>query len=326
MGALRKLKKLKKWLGLRKARPHPDYERLPIPGTSKRVNRTWFRGNNTNFHPAKAALSELNAVETYVGKGWLPASPIIGRDKYITAFGSCFAAEVTEFLYKEGYQVFGRDLKLNAHIVRSGDGIVNSAALLQQFEWAFNNWEPANEIWHDSDGVAGAATEEIKATTRQIFRSTDVFIFTLGLSEVWYEKDSGDIFWRGVPQSKFDHKKHGFRLLSAEENRENLRSVYKIVRANRPDAEIIFTLSPIPLAATFRPISCITANSVSKASLRVAIDEVMREYFDDTKLHYFPSYEMVTAFFLDPTGDDFRHPRREVVHTIMQTFKKAFLH
>jgi hypothetical protein len=250
---------------------------------------------------------------------------MVDRSMYVTAFGSCFAREVTDFLYEEGYRVFGRDLTLDAHVVRSGDGIVNSAALLQQFEWAFNGWEPSDEIWHDTKGHAGSSAESVKQVTRDIFRSTDVFIFTLGLSEVWRDKVTGDIFWRAIPKDKFDPDRHGFHLLSVEENRLNLRRVYDIIRANRPDAEIIITLSPVPLAATFRPVSCITANSVSKASLRVAIDELMRECADDPKLHYFPSYEMVTAFLPDPLKDDARHPKREVVATIMQAFKRFYL-
>ena len=33
----------------------------------------------------------------------------------------------------------------------------------------------------------------------------------------------------------------------------------------------------VPLAATFRGVSCVTANAASKAILRVAVDELMRE-------------------------------------------------
>lgn len=84
-------------------------------------------------------------------------------------------------------------------------------------------------------------------------------------------------------------------------------------------------MSPVPLAATFRPVSCITANSVSKASLRVAIDEVMREFATDANLFYFPSYEIVTSYLDDAMGVDLRHPRPETVDLIMQAFQNAFL-
>ncbi len=321
------LRKLRTRLGLRKERPRdPDVLYVALPGGRRqRLHKSWYRGETTNFHPVKASLKEPDAIERYVGHGWFPPAPFVTREHYITAFGSCFARHVTEFLYKEGYRVFGRELDLDAHIVRSGDGIVNTAALLQQFEWAFHGWTPANPLWHDADGHAGSADEQMQATTREIFTSTDVFIFTLGLSEVWYDKPTNEVFWRAIPESQFDPERHGFRLMGAEENARNLKRVYEIIRTHRPEARIIVTLSPVPLAATFRPISCITANCVSKASLRVAIDELMREYSDDARLHYFPSYEIVTAFLPDPMRDDLRHPTSETIDLIMKAFQRNFL-
>ena len=43
--------------------------------------------------------------------------------------------------------------------------------------------------------------------------------------------------------------------------------------------------------ATFRNQSCITANSVSKSILRVALDNVLTKYKEDDQ-YYFPSYEI----------------------------------
>jgi hypothetical protein len=304
-------------------RPHLIYYRMA--GKKRRAHGTWYRGEDTNYHPVRASLSEPDAVANYVGHGWFPAKPFIDRDQYITAFGSCFAAEVTKFLVSEGYRVFGNKLDLNTHIVRCGEGMVNSSALVQQFEWAFNNQAPMSRVWHDKDGGFAGSTDEMQAATRDIFLSSDVFILTVGLSEVWYDKVTEECFWRAVPKNSYDPDRHGFRVLNSQENRANLTRAYQLIRAYRPTAEIVLTLSPIPLAATFRPISCVTANSVSKASLRMAIDELMREFVNDAKLHYFPSYEIVTAFLEDPFGDDLRHLRPEAIEFIMRTFKQYYL-
>lgn len=303
--------------------PHLIYYRMA--GKKRRAHGTWYRGENTNFHPMHESLSETDAVDKYVGHGWFPDTPFITKDHYITAFGSCFAFEVTKFLYEQGYQVFGKNLNLNAHIVRSGEGIVNSAALLQQFDWAFNGNAPLDAIWYKKDGTEAEVSDDIKNATRDIFLKTDVFILTLGLSEVWYNKMTGEIFWRAIPNQIFNEETHGFKVLSVDENKQNLRRIYEIIREHRPQAEIIVTLSPVPLAATFRPVSCITANAVSKASLRVAIDELVREHEQDTKLHYFPSYEIVEYFVEDAMGVDMRHPRPETVEFVMDTFKRNFL-
>ena len=119
----------------------------------RKAHATWYRGETTNFYPDKANIAKSGAVDEYVGKGWFPPAPFITKDHYITAFGSCFASEVTKFLYREGYQVFGRDMTLNSYVVRSGEGIVNTAAIRQQFEWAFEGKTPNIELWHDKAGV-----------------------------------------------------------------------------------------------------------------------------------------------------------------------------
>jgi hypothetical protein len=150
-----------------------------------------------------------------------------------------------------------------------------------------------------------------------------VFILTLGLSEVWYDKTTGDVFWRAIPSDSFDAGRHGFRVSTVAENLDNLRTIVALVRKHRPGARVVLTLSPVPLVATFRPVSCVSANSVSKSVLRVAIDELMREGVPG--LYYFPSYEIVTSYFRDPYALDNRHVRPEVVATIMAAFARHYV-
>ena len=97
-----------------------------------------------------------------------------------------------------------------------------------------------------------------------------------------------------------------------------------MIREVKPAAPIIFTLSPVPLMATFRPVSCLTASSVSKAILRVSIDELMRTFSADERLLYFPSYEIVKDCFADPYLDDNRHLKWEVVSFVMETFERHY--
>jgi len=83
------------------------------------------------------------------------------------------------------------------------------------------------------------------------------------------------VFWRGVPKDVYDEKRHVFRLTTVDENADNLTRLVEVVRQVNPTAPIILTLSPVPLLATFREISCLTADCVSKSVLRVALDQVM---------------------------------------------------
>ena len=79
-------------------------------------------------------------------------------------------------------------------------------------------------------------------------------------------------------------------MSTTAENSDNLARIRELIRDVKPTAPIIFTLSPVPLMATFRPVSCVTASSVSKAILRVSIDELMRTFSADDRLLYLQSY------------------------------------
>jgi len=87
---------------------------------------------------------------------------------------------------------------------------------------------------------------------------------------VRYGKDANQVLWKAVPKEKFDESTHGFKVLSLEENLANMEKMVKLIQQYNPRARIVFTLSPVPLRATFRPASCVTANS--------AVDELMRRH------------------------------------------------
>lgn len=177
-------------------------------------------------------------------------------------------------------------------------------------------------LWISEGKEVASRDAEIREATRAIIAATEVFILTLGLSEIWYDKPTGDAFWRAVPAALFDPDRHGFRVSSVEENRANIGVTLDLIHAARPDAKVVVTLSPIPLMATFRPISCLTANAVSKSILRVAIDQIMAE--DRAYVFYYPSYEMVTGATVDPFEEDNRHPRPDIVDSVMACFERHY--
>lgn len=293
-------------------------------GHVARFHGSWYRGPHTNFIPSKAQLREPGAVDRYILHGWLPEAPFITKRSRITAFGSCFAQHLTRHLHNAGYNILGRHLDLHSHIIRFGEGMVNTFAIRQQLEWALDDKEFPENLWFGADKEIASVDPAIKVETKQIIATTEVFVITLGLSEIWYDKQTGEAFWRAIPRDMFDPNRHGFRVSSYEENYANLVRIRDLIRTARPGAKIIFTLSPVPLMATFRPISCLTASSVSKAILRVALDQLMRDSSEDTDTYYFPSYEIVKELFVDPYRDDNRHPKPEIVEFIMKTFERHF--
>lgn len=289
-----------------------------------RFHGSWWRGKHTNFIPSKAELREPQALERFVLNGWLPASPLISRKTVVTAFGSCFAEHITNYLHAKGYAVMGKHLNLNSHLIRFGEGMVNTFSIRQQLEWAIEGKAFPDFLWYSASKEVAEVSPEVQQETRDIINRTEAFIITLGLSEIWYHKPTGEVLWRAVPAELFDEDLFGFRVATVEENKSNLTRIREVIRSVNPTTPIIFTLSPVPLMATFRPISCLTASSVSKAILRAALDEFLRNHREDRNLHYFPSYEIVKEFVTDPYSDDNRHPRPEVVQGIMQCFEKYY--
>lgn len=295
---------------------------------------SWYRGETCHFNPTKAALHAARGLDEYILKGWLPAAPFVTRSMAITAFGSCFAENVSRWLMRQQYTTGNRlawaagsaDLNIyDSHVVRFGEGMVNTFALRQQFEWALEGRQFAEDLWFGSRGELAGYNEAARASTGTLFARSEVFIITLGLSEVWCNKHTGEVFWRAIPRERFDPAVHGFRVSTVAENYDNLCAVHRLIRRIHPTAAIVFTLSPVPLVGTFRPVSCITASSVSKAILRVAVDELMRAHADDPHLYYWPSYEIVKEYCPDPYLDDNRHPRPEVIDLIMRTFASHYL-
>lgn len=287
--------------------------------------RTWFRGAHVNALPTDGRLYRAGGIEKYVLEGWAPERPFIDARTQVTAFGSCFAANISNWLARRNYRVLNKAEDAGrSYVVACGEGMVNSFVILQQFEWAWEGKRFDQPLWHGYDAEAYGYDPEVQDETRRMFDGTDVFILTFGLSEIWYDEPTGEVFWRTIPKAAYDPSRHKFRVSTVEENKANLRKIHALIRRNRPEAKIVFTLSPIPLQATFRDSSCYTSNSVSKAVLRVAIDETVRELGPEGALHYWPSYELIADIFRQPMKPDRRHPRDEALDYIMMLFERAW--
>jgi len=302
------------------------------------ADRSWYRGDDCNFLPSKTNLAEPGAIRKYILHGWVPDSPVISRDATVLAVGSCFARHIVRYL-----RSLRSPLKINegsdVNLFAFGAGFVNTSTLRQQFEWSLGRREITTATLKVEDRSmpptgrnkafrkirhmpTDAAT---RRATRDAILAADAFILTLGLSEVWYEKDSGDVFFGAVPRADFDPDKHGFRVVPVEENLDNLRALVALLREFKPRAPVVLTLSPVPLIATFRPVSCITADSVSKSILRVAADELVRESGDD-RLFYWPSYEIIREYYgPDAYQDDRRHVKPQIIDRIMGMFVRRFI-
>lgn len=274
------------------------------------------------YYPDDEIFAKSDIIEK-ITLGHVPAEPTINKKTNIVAFGSCFAAYVSRYLKDSGYNVASRSDANMAYIATMGDWFVNTFSILQQFEWAWLGKQPTIDLWYGYDARTLGYRDEVRVETKKLLDETDVFILTLGLSEIWYDEPTGQVFWRMVPTKYIDSSRHKFRVASYTENLANLHSIVSLIREKRPSAQIIFTLSPVPLRMTFRNISCITANEASKAILRSAIDEMMRGINDD-HVCYFPSFEIVRYCFYRPFILDRRHVNEYIINFVMSVFDYYF--
>jgi hypothetical protein len=294
-------------------------------GVHRRIGGGFFRGAHCNFTPLKTDFDLDSFLGNFVLKGWTPERPFVSKETRVTTFGSCFAEHVAKYLGSLGYDL-SKDRDPMVYISRMSEGMVNTYAILQQFEWALEKTKPSESLWHGYRCEEFGYDEEIRKRTEQVFLETQVFIITLGLSEIWYDEATGGVFWRGVPMKFYDASRHKFRVCSFNETKGNIQRIYELIRKHVPHAKVLFTLSPIPLAATFRPTSIITANSASKAILRAALDEFYRDNSTDLNkiLFYFPAFEIVNELFLDRFELDLRHVHPHIITFVMKLFEAVY--
>lgn len=257
-------------------------------------------------------------IESSVLKGWMPSRPPFRRDARLLTMGSCFAQELRNYLADRG--IAGGWLFVPS-------GLNNTFALRAFIDWCVTGGRSSDAYWYDEHHSGGAVRwepREEQAYYRRMLEQIDGLVLTIGLAEVWYGTVTGGVFWRGVPKSIYDEEKHRCRMTGVAENVENLRTICRLIRSVRPGLPIIVTLSPVPLKSTFTDQSCVTADCLSKSTLRVAIAELMTD--PDPHLHYWPSFEIVRwlGAHLDHAlfGDDGnpRHVNRRVVAMILNSF------
>jgi len=132
---------------------------------------------------------------------------------------------------------------------------------------------------------------------RQAYRSIagcNAVIITLGLSEVWFDKATG-YYLNMAPRRamlRADPDRFELHVLSYDETRAMLFEAVELIRRHgRPGIQVLLTVSPVPLTATYRDQDVMVANSYSKSVLRAAVEEVVQAH---DFVGYYPSFESIT--------------------------------
>ena len=165
----------------------------------------------------------------------------------------------------------------------------------------------------------------LKNFIAKIFEA-DVLILTLGLVECWYDKLHQGHTNISVRVGHLENEKDRFEFHVLEYNQIVMalnEMINVITTTGEATPKIIFTVSPVPLMATFRRQDVIVANCYSKSLLRACVEHVVVNHED---VYYFPSYEMVTQSGLDIWTNDLRHIKPHIIVRIVNRFVHHALH
>jgi len=284
---------------------------------------SWYLGGAVHLVPRKAEYAKEGLAS--ILEGWLPSAAVITESTRVIGVGSCFARYFILWLAENGFNRAVDSSPYNA-LIRYGATFESPAVIAQQFRWAFDELDARDALWIGKDRQVFEANEERRQLVRRTLQQTDVLVLTLGLSEVWHDKRTGEPLWRTVTRRHYDPARHVFRVETMGETKAHLEKIEEIRRRHLPGMKIVYTVSPVRLTATFRPVSAITANCASKAILRAALDEFLRESGDrlNRALFYFPSYEIVHDYFRDPFEEDNRHVTSYVASHVVSTFARHY--
>lgn len=281
----------------------------------------------------------------------------IGRNDGVVTAGSCFAQHVARVMRRQKFnvitterahpmlgQALAEDYGYGMFAARYGN-IYTARQLKQLIQRAYGAFTPADDFWIDVEtghlidpfrpqihpggfatGADYVADREIHfAAIREAFAQMSVFVFTLGLTEAWVSRRDGAAYpvAPGSAGGSYDPEEHAFINFGVDDVEADLLWSLERLRQINPGVRFVVTVSPVPLAATYRDQNVVVATTYSKAVLRVAAERVCERLED---CDYFPSYEIITnplargRYF----AEDGRRVNEAGVQRVMALFLKHY--
>lgn len=320
---------------------HPALRMPANPYSDLPASAWWHRG-------VVEAGSDLNPIVS-------PKFSVDSRTKIATC-GSCFAQHLGRYLARGGHNWFvtelapplmtaeeAKEYQYGLFSARFGN-VYNTRGLLQLLQRAFGSWESDEPPWETPDGrtvdpfrphVQPGGFADVQEMlfdrsyhlekVRQMVLGMEVFVFTLGLTEMWQRLSDGTALpsCPGTHFGAFDPSIHGFHNLTLAEVVEDLEGVVALLGERNPEAKILLTVSPVPLVATASGGHVLSSTTYSKSVLRVAAETLKARH---AHLDYLPAYEIITGPHArgHAFAEDLRSVREPAVRHVMKCFFDAY--
>lgn len=244
----------------------------------------------------------------------------------IFLIGSCFTEHISKRLalnkfsiVENPHGILFNPKSIETALKRYADKIEYQASDLFFHNELYGSWEHHGQCSQpNADKALQGMNENVKAG-HAILKQCNWVIITLGSSWV-YETTGLAPLQPGVvaanchkmPAQFFTH-----RLLSANEVSYSLKNMVEIINSINPDAQIIFTISPVR-----HNREGLVENNRSKALLISAVHETVQMFKHS---FYFPAYELIIDDLRDYRffAEDMVHPNYQATQYVWEKFVDA---
>jgi hypothetical protein len=248
----------------------------------------------------------------------------IKKSEKVVTLGSCFAQHIARNMRAKGYTVvdteppppglkgieanrFGYEL----FSCRAGN-IYVMRQLLQLYQEANDLWTPTQKVWEKNGRYYDAMRPSVEPNgldkpecvvehrerhllaVKKMFSEADVIVFTLGLTECWMHRTSGDIYPTapGTIAGSYSDEDYVFKNFTATEIYDDFVKFMNYLTSSNKDLKFLLTVSPVPLTATATDNHVLVATTYSKSVLRTVAGQLVQDF---DCVDYFPSYDIITS-------------------------------
>lgn len=257
-------------------------------------------------------------VKTGENRSWLHHS-----DK-VVLLGSCFSnnigAKMLGALMNVTVNPMGTlynpmSIARGLQLLVAGEPVAGQGLFMQGGVWNSYDFHSRHSL-PDKQATIDHMSQQVKEGHKAL-RQASLLTVTLGTAMVYRLRATGQIVanCHKMPGHEFNRQ-----MATVEEIVHALDDIFTQVHEFNPQLRIILTVSPIRHIA-----DGLDANSLSKASLRVSIDQVRARHSD--YCDYFPAYEIMLDDLRDYRfySSDMVHPSDMAVEYIWQAFQATYL-
>ena len=171
-----------------------------------------------------------------------------------------------------------------------------------------------------------ASREATLDAIRTALRRAKVFVFTLGLTEAWQNRQTGLVYpvCPGTVRGTFDPLLHKFCNFGFMDTYGDMVRALELMRSINAQLRLLLTVSPVPLTATATGEHVLSATTYSKSVLRAVAGQLCEDLHD---VDYFPSYEIMMDELRDYRfyADDMLHPSQLAIDYIWIKFFENYV-